>query len=70
MLGGLAGAALGAAAYELIGAGAFPAAQTARFVSTTWETRMFARLAVTVLAAAGAGLAAAEPRKRSIPPTA
>ena len=57
MLGGLAGAALGTLAYELIGAAAFPAAQTTQFVSATWPTRLFARLAVTVAAAAGVALA-------------
>jgi hypothetical protein len=64
-LGGVLGAALGTIAYELIGAAAFPAAQTSRFVSTTWETRLFARLAVTVFAAAGVAMAAGEPRTRA-----
>ena len=57
----LAGAALGAVIYELVGALAFPTAQTARFVSTTWQTRLFARLAVSVLTAAAAALAAKAP---------
>jgi hypothetical protein len=67
-LGGLAGAALGATAYELIGAAAFPSAQTTQFVSATRETRLFARLIVTVLAAAGAALAATDVRTRPAPP--
>jgi len=68
VLGGLAGAALGTMAYELIGAVAFPAAQTTQFVSATWPTRLFARLAVTILAAAGVALAASEPNKRASRP--
>jgi hypothetical protein len=64
----LVGAALGAVAYELIGALGFPGAGTARFVSTTWGTRLFARLAVTVLTALGAGLAVREPRTRPVSP--
>jgi hypothetical protein len=64
VLGGLVGAAVAAAAYVLIGALAFPSASTAQGVSATWETRLLARLAVTVLAAAGAALGVREPRKR------
>jgi len=62
--GGFIGAAIGAAAYELIGAFAFPAARTAQFVSATWETRLLARLAVTVLASAGAAIGVSSPRNR------
>jgi len=65
--GGLVGAAIGAATYELIGAGAFPAAKTAQFVSVTWQTRLLARLGVTVLAALGVALAAGEQRNRPVP---
>jgi hypothetical protein len=68
----LAGAALGAVIYELVGALAFPTAQTARFVSTTWQTRLFARLAVTLLTAAAAALAAkapGSPAKRPLVPS-
>jgi hypothetical protein len=57
----IAGAALATVLYELVGALAFPAAETARFVSTTWQTRLFARLSVALLAAAGAALAAPAP---------
>jgi hypothetical protein len=63
VLGGLAGAALGTIAYELIGAAAFPAAQTTQFVSATWPTRLLARLAVAVTAAAGVGLTIGQSRK-------
>ena len=68
VLGGLAGAALGALAYELIGVVAVPAGQTTRFISATWQTRLLARLAVTTLAAAGVTLAAAEPVKHARQP--
>jgi hypothetical protein len=66
--GAFAGAALGALGFEIIGALAVPAARTAQFVSTTWQTRLFARLAVTVLTAAGAAFAAHEVAKQSAPP--
>jgi hypothetical protein len=62
-LGGLAGAALGSVAYEVIGAAAFPAAQTTQFIASTWSMRLFARLAVTTLAGAGVALAIVEPRQ-------
>ena len=39
VLGGLIGALLGTVAYELVGAVAFPAAQTTQFVSATWTTQ-------------------------------
>ena len=68
VLGGLAGAALGTLAYELIGAVAVPAGQTTHFISATWQTRLLARLAVTMLAAAGVTLAAAEPEKQTRQP--
>ncbi len=59
-LGGFLGAAVGAAAYEVIGA-FFPAARTAQFVSATWETRLLARLVVTLLASAGAAIGVSSP---------
>jgi hypothetical protein len=65
--GGLVGAAVGGSAYELIGALAVPAAKTAQFVSVTWQTRLFARLGVTVLAALGVALAAGAQRSRAGP---
>jgi hypothetical protein len=65
VLGGLAGAAIGTMAFELIGAAAFPAAQTTQFVSATWLTRLFARLCVTLLAAGGVALAAGGPRNQA-----
>ena len=47
-----------------IGAFVFPAARTSQFVSATWETRLMARLAVTVLAAVGAAIGVSSPRNR------
>ncbi len=61
-LGGLAGGALAAIVYEVVGAIALPQAQTARFVSTTASSRLLARLMVTTLAAVGVALAAAGPQ--------
>ncbi len=56
---------LGSMAYELVGAVAVPRGQTTQFVSATWQTRLLARLAVTVLAAAGVALAATGPEKQT-----
>ena len=50
-------APLAAIIYDLVGATAFPLAMTDRPVSMTWQTRLFARLIVAVLIAAGAVLA-------------
>jgi hypothetical protein len=49
--GGLLGAILGAALYELIGASVFPAQKTTSPLSTTWGTRLLARLLVCSLSA-------------------
>jgi len=49
---GFVGAVLGAIAFELIGAGFFPLASTGQPISTTWPTRLIARLVVTVTTAA------------------
>jgi hypothetical protein len=68
VFGGLVGAAVGTAVYELVGAAAFPAAKTAQFVSATWPTRLFARLAVTVAAALGVVLAVAEQPSSPVEP--
>jgi hypothetical protein len=67
VFGGLIGAAVGTAFYELIGAGAFPAAKTAQFVSATWQTRLFARLAVTVFTALVIALTAAARPSGQVP---
>ena len=49
---GFVGAVFGAIAFELIGAGLFPFASTGQPISTTWQTRLMARLMVTVATAA------------------
>ena len=67
-MAGLVGAVLGTVGYELTGAILFPAAQTSRFVSLTWPTRLMARLAVTIFVAAAVALAATRPPKASRQP--
>lgn len=54
--GGLLGAALGTAVYEIVGALAFPMAETPSVISATAGTRLLARIAVATLAAAGVAL--------------
>ena len=49
---GFVGAVFGAIAFELIGAGLFPFASIGQPISTTWQTRLIARLMVTVATAA------------------
>ena len=49
---GLVGAVLGAIAFELAGAGLFPLASTGDPVSTTWASRLTARLLVALATAA------------------
>ena len=56
VIGGFLGAALGTVVYEFIVAIAFPMVGTSRFVSVTPGTRLLARIAVTVLAAAGVAM--------------
>jgi hypothetical protein len=64
--GGLIGAALGAAVFELLGAVAFPLANTPRPLALTWTARLVARLLVATLAAIGAAaMIAREPAGRS-----
>jgi hypothetical protein len=57
LVGGLIGAAIGAAVYELVGALAFPLDKTVEPISQGWPSRLLARSAVTILAAAGIALA-------------
>jgi hypothetical protein len=65
-IGGLIGAALGAAVFELLGAVAFPLANTPRPLALTWTARLVARLLVASLAAIGAAaMIASEPATRS-----
>jgi hypothetical protein len=53
---GFAGALVGAIAFDLIGAVAFPGAKTDDPISRTWVTRLMARLLVTVTTAAAVSL--------------
>ena len=53
---GFAGALVGAVAFDLIGAVAFPGAKTDDPISRTWVTRLMARLLVTVATAAAVSL--------------
>lgn len=56
---GFVGAALGALAFDILGAGLFPLAETGEPVSLTWPSRLTARLLVAVATAAVvSGLAA------------
>ncbi len=48
-IGGLLGAALGGALYEVCGAMAFPDVKTTNPLSLNWETRLLARLLVAIL---------------------
>ena len=48
-VGGLMGAVLGAALYELIGATAFPLDKTTSPLATTWIARLLARMLVATL---------------------
>jgi hypothetical protein len=60
--GALAGAAAGAIAHDLIRAAVFPLANTAPIVAESRLGRLLARLVVAFMAAAGAAVAAGEPR--------
>ena len=70
LIGGAVGAVIGAIAYEFVGAIAFPLAETASPISTTWESRLLARLLVATFVAVGIALAVSDRRKASasIPP--
>jgi hypothetical protein len=48
---GLLGAAIGAVAFEMIGAAAFPVAETDEPISKTWLTRLLARILVSLATA-------------------
>ena len=68
LLGGLLGAIAGMLVYEIVGAVAFPLDETSDPLSATWGTRLFARLAVTIFASAGAAMGALGPVKGAIEP--
>lgn len=63
-VGGLIGALLGTAAYELIGAIAFAGSNTDQPLSTTWATRLLARTAVCLGVALFAAQVAGAPVAR------
>jgi len=61
LLAGLAGAVLGTIAFDLVGALAFPLAKTDGLFSETWQTRLMARLMVTLGTAAALALSLPKP---------
>jgi hypothetical protein len=63
LVAGLAGAVVGAIAFELIGALFFSSANTNYPISETWPTRLLARLLVTVGAAVAVALLLPEPSR-------
>lgn len=67
ILGGITGAVIAAATYELIGAITIPGADTTRFIAEDRQTRVLAKLAVSLFVAAGVGLSV-NPRPRSASP--
>jgi hypothetical protein len=69
LLGGLLGAITGVLVYEIVGGVAFPLDGTSAPLSATWGTRLFARLAVTIFASAGAAIGALGLVKGAIEPT-
>jgi hypothetical protein len=66
---GFLGALLGTVAFELIGAMLFPFANTGWPISTTWTTRLIARLLVCVATAAGVILLLPRPGAPTASPT-
>jgi outer membrane lipoprotein SlyB len=68
LLGGLLGAIAGVLVYGIVGGVAFPLDGTDDPLSVTWGTRLFARLAVTILASAGAAIGALGLVKEPIEP--
>jgi hypothetical protein len=63
------GAVLGAIIYELAGAAIFPLASTGQPISTTWPSRLLARLLVTVTSVAVVSLSLSGPFRTSSPPS-
>lgn len=58
---GFVGAALGSLVFELVGAALFPLASTGQPISTTWPSRLLARLLVTAASVAGVILTISAP---------
>jgi hypothetical protein len=65
-LGGLLGALAGVLVYEMVGAVVFPLEGTSSPLSATWGTRLFARLALTTSASAGAAMGTLDPVEGAI----
>jgi len=61
--GGFLGAAAGVLVYQIVGALAYPLAETTSPISATWGTRLLARLAVTTLASVGVAMGVLDQRK-------
>jgi hypothetical protein len=66
LIAGLAGGALGAAAFELLGAAFFTADRTGEAISESWPTRLMARLLVTLGTATLVALLLAEPQEEVV----
>ncbi len=64
VVGGLLGAAAAAVVYDIVGAFSFPLDGTSKPISATWSARLFARLAVTILACAARRSAPATMRRQ------
>jgi hypothetical protein len=66
LFGGVLGAVVGTLVFELIGGLLFPLAETGKPFAGTWQTRLFAQLAIATFSALGAVLLA-PPRLESGP---
>ena len=65
-LGGLLGGTAGALVYEMVGALAFPLAKTSGPIATTWDARLLAQLAVTILTSGGVAMGALDQAKGAV----
>jgi hypothetical protein len=63
LMAGFAGAVVGSVAFDLVGAALFPFSDTLAPISTTWASRLMARLLVTVVTAAAVTLSLSAPRR-------
>lgn len=70
MIGGLIGAVLAVIAYDILGAAVTPLAGTSDAISTTWPTRLLARMLVALGTAAGIAMTARVPAALSVAPDA
>lgn len=67
LAGGVVGAAIGAAVYELAGALTFPLDKTVEPISLTWASRLLARASAALLTAAGIALAVSATDRMRVP---